>query len=84
MFPAPGSNLKSCIENLLNEGSKNTIMCEEKCKSMSEKMKRTSLTNSDEADFMIILLSRGIDNPNGFQMLETKTKATDIITIRYI
>ena len=49
---------------------------------MSEKMKRTSLTNSDEADFMIILLSRGIDTPNGFQMLKNETKATDMINIR--
>ena len=48
------------------------------------KIKRTSLTNSDEADFLIILLSRGIETPNGFQMLENETKATDIINIRYI
>ena len=80
--PPPGSNLKFYIETLLNEGTKQHIKFEEKCKSLSEKVKRTSLTNSDEADFLIILLSRGIETPNGFQMLENETKATDIINIR--
>ena len=76
--------MKFFIEKLLNEGTKERVICEEKCKNLSEKIKRTSLTNSDEADFLIVILSRGIDTPNGFQMLKNETKATDMINIRYI
>ena len=80
--PPNGSDLKTCIEELLNEGSNVGCYCEEGCNSFSLKVKRTSLTCSDEAKFLIIILTRGIESLDGYQLVNNQINSTDVINIR--
>ena len=80
--PPDGAHLKNYIEEYLNEGTKVGCYCQEGCNAFSEKRKRISLTNSDEAKFLIIILTRGIETLDGFQLVKSKINSTDIINIR--
>ena len=80
--PPNGSNLKNYLEDLLNEGSKVGLYCEGGCSAFSERVKRTSLTCSDEAKFLIIILTRGIETMDGYQLVNSKINSTDVINIR--
>ena len=80
--PPNGSDLKNYLEQLLNEGSTVGVYCEEGCNAFTEKFKRTALTCSDEAKFLIIILTRGIETLDGYQLVNNKVKSTDVINIR--
>ena len=80
--PPDGAHLKNYIEEYMNEGTKVGCYCPEGCNAFSEKMKRISLTNSDEAKFLIVILTRGIEALDGFQLVNNKINSTDTINIR--
>ena len=64
--PPDESDLKSQMENYLNEGSEREYKCEEVCKKMVKKTRMMNLTNADESEYITVLLSRGVDR-GGFQ-----------------
>ena len=80
--PPDGSNLKIYLENFLNEGSTVGVYCQEGCNAFSEKVKRTTLTCSNEAKFLIIILTRGIETLDGYQLVNNQVRSTDVINIR--
>ena len=60
--PPNGSFLKKNIQEYLNEESIRESYCEDECKKMTEKYKRTTLCNEDcEAKFFIVILTRSVD-----------------------
>ena len=81
--PPSNSNLKDYVEDFLNEGSRIGVHCQEDCKEFTQKIKRTTITNADEAKFLTIILTRGIETLDGFQLVKNKIKATGDIFLRY-
>ena len=80
--PPSNSNLKDYVEDFLNEGSTIGLHCQEGCEEFTQKVKRTTLTTSDEAGYLTVILSRGIETLDGFQLVKHKIKATEDINIR--
>ena len=80
--PPNGSDLKNFLEDILNEGSTIGVYCQEGCNAFSEKVKRMALTCSDEAKFLIIVHTRGIETLDGYQLVKNEVKSTDVINIR--
>ena len=85
-MPVPPSNsdLKGYIEDFLNEGSELEYQCQEGCNDLTKKIKQTSITNLEEAKFITIILTRGIETMDGFRLVNNKIKSTDNVNIRYI
>ena len=79
--PPNDSNLKDYVEDFLNVGSKLGCYCDEGCKAFSEKMKWTSIVNADEAKFLIVILTRGIETLDGFHLVKNKIKSTEDLII---
>ena len=46
-------------------------------------MRWVSLTNSDEAKFLIVILTRYMDTLDGFRLVGNKINSTQTIVIRY-
>ena len=80
--PPNNSILKDYVEDFFNEKSKSVYRCEEDCQALSEKMRWVSLTNSDEAKFLIVILTRYIDTLDGISLVENKINSTETIVIR--
>ena len=53
-----------------------------RCKSFTEKSKWTSISETDEVKFLIVILSRGIETVDGFQVVANQIKSTDYINLR--
>ena len=81
--PESDSSLKESVEELLNERSKVYYFCDD-CKTLVEKIKQTLITKSDEANFLTVILTRGIETIDGFRLVENEIKSTDTLMIRYI
>ena len=80
--PPNGSDLKIYVEKFFNEGSSLWGNCKEGCKIYSQKTERNQLHNSDEAKFLIIILTRGIQTLDGYELVDNKISSTEPVTIR--
>ena len=80
--PPNNSDLKEYIEDSFSERSNFGGYCDGSCNAFSEKSKWTSITNTDEAKFLIVILTRGIVSMDGFQLVKNQIKSTDDIDIR--
>ena len=59
------------------------VFCEDQCKVMTEKVQRTHLSmENDEANFIVVILSRGVQTNDGFQFSENIVNATEDISFR--
>ena len=79
--PPDGSDLKSQLENYLNEGSDREYKCEEVCKKNVEKTRMMNLTNADESEFLTVLLSRGVDI-GGYQLSRNRIISDKDVSLR--
>ena len=80
--PPDGTALKTQVEDYLNEGLTMLYNCEDGCKKISQKIRKMTLTSSDEARFIIVVLSRGIETLDGYTFLKNKTPATEDLSLR--
>ena len=80
--PPNNSILKEYVEDYFNEKSKSVYRCEDDCQALSEKMRYVSLTNSDEAKYLIVILTRYMDTLDGISLVENKINSTETIVIR--
>ena len=55
---------------------------DEDCRVLSEKTKWVSLTNSEEAKFIIVILTRVLETMDGFTLVGNKISSTETIMIR--
>ena len=80
--PPDGSDLKTYLEDYLNEGSTFLYFCEEGCKKMSQKTRRTTLSSSEESEFLPVILTRGMETDDGYQFSRNRVSADKDITVR--
>ena len=83
-IPVPPNNsaLKDSIEDYFNERTTFGGNCDAGCMAFSEKSKWISISNTDEAKFLIVILTRGIVSLDGFQLVKNQIKSTEDIKIR--
>ena len=80
--PPNGSSLKMYLEEFFNEGSAVLRECRDGCNAVSRKIQRTELHNSEEAKFLIVILTRGVQTLDGYKLINNKIDSTDIVNIR--
>ena len=80
--PPDNSNLNDYVEEHLNSSCLVGVRFENDCQSFVQAEKRSSLTNSDEAGFLVVVLTRAIATMNGFKLVENKTTSTNDVFIR--
>ena len=80
--PSNYTDLSTHVEAYFNERSTFGVYCEDGCKAFSRKTKWISLTNSDEIKFLIVILTRGIETLDGYQLVKSKIKSTKDVNIR--
>ena len=80
--PPTNSDLKDYVEDFLNEGSRFGGHCQEGCNNFTQKMKQTSITRVEDAKFLTIILTRGIETLDGYELVRNKIKSTTNVHIR--
>ena len=80
LFPADDSSLNDYVEVYFNIRSLEGLKWTDVCQKPVQLEKRSQMTNSDETDFSIIILTRAVQTPNGFKLIKNKTN----ILIQYI
>ena len=80
--PPNNSILKDYVEDYFNNRSNFLSYCDGDCQKLSDKITWTSLIRSDEAKFLIVILSRGIQTMDGFTFVKNKIDSTRNIQIR--
>ena len=79
--PLNGADLRKCVEDTLNEESFINADCH-KCQQEVQKTMRKEIVDCDDAQFIIVILSRGIQSLNGYQFIKKQCTATNPISIR--
>ena len=83
-IPPSNSILRDYVEEYFNGRSNVLAHCDGDCQKLVEKMKWTSLNRSDEAKFLIVILTRGIDTMDGYTFSKNEIDSSQDIKIRYI
>ena len=83
-MPVPPNHavLRDYVEEYFNKRSKCLLFCDGDCEALTEKTKWVSITDSDEAKFLIVILTRGIETLEGYSLVKNKIKSTENIKIR--
>ena len=84
LLTSNNSKLQTIVEKEMNEESSIEAFCPAGCNSVVRKMKKTQLVDGDEAKFLIVVLSRGVQISGGFELSSTKIDILDSINFRYI
>ena len=82
LVPPNNAELNHYVEDIMNDESFVAVFCDEKFKNSAQKIKRTRLSCTNQAGFILIILTRGLDTDDGFQFVENKTISTNYIYIR--
>ena len=81
--PPNNSNLKKYVEEYLNEETRIDGFCEDQCEIITEKIQKTRVSiENEEAKFLVIILSRGVQTEDGFKFLKSNVNATEEICLR--
>ena len=80
--PPTNSDLKDYVEEFLNEGSMFGVHCQDGCKSFTQKMKWTSITKVEDVKFLTVILTRGIETLDGYELIRNKIKSSNNVLIR--
>ena len=80
--PEDNSNLKDCVEEYFNISSLIGKNCEEGCKKFVEAEKRSRLTSITDTEFLIIILTRGMQSFDGTIYNRNRTVATEDVFLR--
>ena len=80
--PPNNSNLQEYVEGFLNHELEVGSRCEASCDRYTRKIEKKSVTQIEEARFITVILTRGIDTAGGYQLVKNKILATNDIKIR--
>ena len=80
--PPDNSRLNDFVEEVLNISELHGMYCEA-CQSFAQKEKRSKLALGCESEFIIVILLRGIETLDGFQLVKNCTSPTDNVFVRY-
>ena len=79
--PPDNSKLNEYVEEVFNIGELEGIYCEA-CHSFAQKEKRSKLAMGSESEFIIVILRRGIETLDGFELIKHSSSPTDNVFIR--
>ena len=79
--PPENSNLNEYVEEFFNVSDLVGLRCDA-CQQFVQKEKKTLLTNGCETEFMIIILDRGIQTLDGYELIKNITHPTNNVFIR--
>ena len=80
--PPHDSYLNTEVESHFNTSDLITKFCDERCRKMVQAEKRSQLKNANEADLIVIILSRASGNPEDHQINFSEVHSTNDIFIR--
>ena len=80
--PPTNSNLKDFVEDSFNEGTEVGRNCQDGCKQFSVGSHRSTLADIDKTQFIIIILTRGVQTLDGYHLVRNEVHSTDDIFIR--
>ena len=81
--PPDNSSLNDYVESYFNTRSLEGLNCTGICQKQVQVEKRSQMSNSDETEFFIIILTRAVQTPTGFKLVKNKTIPTNDVFIRY-
>ena len=79
--PPNDSNLNEYVEEYFNKRSLVQVFCEN-CQSLVEGEKRSTMTSTAEAEFVVILLTRAVETLDGYQLNMNRINPTNDVFIR--
>ena len=71
------------VEEFFNISELVGVYCEA-CQKILQKEKRSKLSSGSETEFIIVILRRGIETLDGFELVKNSTNPTDDVFIRYL
>ena len=80
--PQDNSNLNDKVEEHLNTSSLVGLYCENMCEKFVQVEKSSKLSSVAETEYLIIVLTRGVETVDGFQMIRNRTLPTNDVFIR--
>ena len=80
--PPHDSCLNTAVESYFNTSDLITKFCGERCRKMVQAEKRSQLKNANEADLIVIILSRASGNPEDYHIDFSEVHSTNDIFIR--
>ena len=80
--PPSNSNLKEFVEESFNEGAEVGRNCQDGCKRFCVGSHRSTLAAIDKTQFIIIILTRGVQTLDGYHLVCNEVQSTDDIFIR--
>ena len=80
--PPNNEDLKDYVEDYLSKQSRLECLCEGGCNKYTQKIKKTSITSSDEVKFLTVILTRGIVKDGGYHLVQNKILSTNDIYLR--
>ena len=81
--PPDNSPLNEYVEEYFNISELGGVHCEA-CQKFVEKEKRSKLTDTNEAEFITVILRRAIETMDGYELDKNTTIPTDDVFIRYL
>ena len=79
--PHDNSNLNDKVEEYLNTSSLVGLYCEHFCEKFVQVEKSSKLSSVAETEFLIVVLTRGIETMDGFKMIKHRTVPTNYVFI---
>ena len=79
--PPDNTNLNEYVEEFFNISELQAMHCEA-CQNLVQKAKRSKLTLGSESEFIIVILNRGIETLDGFELVKNCTSPTNDVFIR--
>ena len=80
--PQDNSNLNDKVEEQLNTSTLVGLHCENLCEKFVQAEKSSKLTSVADTEFLIVVLTRGVETIDGFQMNRNRTVPTNDVLIR--
>ena len=80
--PPDSCELSKSIDDYLNTSSLVGMRCESTCQRIVQKEKSSILTSNEEANFVLVLLSRAVGTVGGYQFNRNRTISTNDVHIR--
>ena len=80
--PSNDTNLNEAVEEFFNSSTLVGLLCEEGCQQFVQAEKSSTLTRACDAEFFIVILTRGVQTVEGFQLVENRVCATNDTFVR--
>ena len=80
--PQDGLSLNTCVEDYLCTSTLEGFFCESGCNKFNQFERRSTVTKTEDTNYIIVILTRAVHTLDGYQLNNTETVATNDIYIR--